>query len=311
MLVRFRFLVVTLWLGFIAVSSVQAGATVVIVSSERSVAYLEAADALVGQLERAGLPPREVLQLTAAELSVAGPLAPKLFVALGAEAAMALAQAELATPVLCTLLPRISFERVLQTSGRKASSQFSALYLDQPFSRQLELARLALPAARRVGVLWGPTSQVQAPALRALALASGLELVEATVARNELLFTGLKTVLEEADLLLAVADPQVYSNNSIQNILLASFRAKVPLMAFSPAYVRAGALLALHVTPTQIGRHAATIASRVLQGKALSATPLYPLEFTVAVNEHVARSFGLTLDADTLSAQLRRREAAP
>lgn len=311
MLVRLRFLVVTLWLGFIAASSVQAGATVVIVSSERSVAYVEAADVLVGQLEHAGLPLQEVLQLTVAEFSAAVRLTPKLFVALGVEAAMALAQAELAAPVLCTLLPRISFERVLQTSGRKASAQFSALYLDQPWSRQLELVRLALPAARRVGVLWGPTSQVQAPALRALAHASGLELVEATVARNELLFTGLKTVLEEADLLLAVADPQVYSSSSIQNILLGSFRAKVPLLAFSPAYVRAGALLALHVTPTQIGRHAATIASSVLQGKALSATPLYPLEFTVAVNEHVARSFGLTLDALTLSAQLRRREATP
>ena len=118
-------------------------------------------------------------------------------------------------------------------------------------------------------------------------------------------------MLEDADLLLAVPDPQLYNSSSIQNILLASFRANVPLMAFSPAYVRAGALLALHVTPTQIGLQAAAIARGVLQGKALSATPLYSQDFSVAVNEHVARSLGLTLEPDALRVRLRRREGAP
>lgn len=305
---RLRFLLFSLWLAVFAGACAHAAVAVVIVSSERSPAYVEAAEALVSELERGGLSRYDMLQFTALEWAAAGPLAPKLFIALGTDAANALAKSELRAPVLSTLLPRSSFERVLRKSGRKSSSQFSALYLDQPLSRQLELIRLALPAARRVGVLWGPESQAQAPALKTLAQASGLDLVEATVERDELLFSSLKNVLEDADLLLAVADPQLYNSSSIQNILLASFRAKVPLVAFSPAYVRAGALLALHVTPTQIGLQAATIARGVLLGKALSAKPIYSLDFSVTVNEHVARSLGLTLDADALRARLRSRE---
>lgn len=311
MMVRLRTLILSLWLGWFAASCASAGATVVIVSSERSTAYVEAAQALIGELERGGLPRPEVLQLTVAEWAVAAPLTPKLFVTLGAEAAQLLAKAEQRSPVLCTLLPRNSFERALRESGRKASAQFSALYLDQPLSRQLELIRLALPDARRVGVLWGPESQGQAATMKALALARGLELMEASVGRDESLFPHLKSVLQETDLLLAVPDPQLYNSSSIQNILLASFRARVPLVAFSPAYARAGALLALHVTPTQTGLQAATIARAVLQGKALSTTPVYSQDFSIAVNEHVARSLGLTLDADALRAQLRRREGAP
>lgn len=311
MLVRLRFLIFSLWLGVFAGACAHAATTVVIVSSERSAAYVEAAEALISELERGGLSRYDVLQLTALELASAGPLTPKLFVALGMEASNALAKAEPRAPVLCTLLPRSSFERVLYGSGRKSSSQFSALYLNQPLSRQLELIRLALPAARRIGVLWGSESQVHATALKALAQAGGLELVEATVGRDESLFTSLKKVLQDADLLLAVADPQLYNSSSIQNILLASFRAKVPMVAFSPAYVRAGALLALYVTPTQIGRQAAAITRGVLQGKALSATPLYSQEFSVAVNEHVARSLGLNLDADALRERLRSREGTP
>jgi len=306
--VRLRCLLFSLWLALFTGACAHATVAVVIVSSERSPAYVEAAEALVSELERGGLSRYDMLQLTALEWTAAGPLAPKLFIALGTDAANALAKSELRAPVLSTLLPRSSFERVLRKSGRKSSSQFSALYLDQPLSRQLELIRLALPAARRIGVLWGAESQTQAPALKTLAQASGLDLIEATVGHDELLFSSLKSVLEDADLLLAVADPQLYNSSSIQNILLASFRAKVPLVAFSPAYVRAGALLALHVTPTQIGQQAATIARGVLQGKALSTNPIYSQDFSVAVNEHVARSLGLTLDADTLRARLRSRE---
>lgn len=309
--VRLRHLIFSIWLAWLVGAFAHAAPTVVIVSSERSAAYVEAAEALVDDLERGGLSRYEMLQVTAAELAAAGPLTPRLFVALGSEAANVLARAEPRAPVLCALLPRSSFERALLASGRKSSSQFSALYLDQPLGRQLELIRLALPAARRVGVLWGPESQAQAPALKALAQARGLELVEATVGGKESLFPGLKRVLEDADLLLAVPDPQVYNSGNIQNILLASFRAKVPLAAFSPAYVRAGALLALHVTPTQIGLQAAAIARGVLQGKMLSATPLYSQDFTVAVNEHVARSLDLTLEPEALRARLRRREGAP
>lgn len=308
MLLPLRLLLFSLWLVLVAGAGAQAATLVVIVSSERSSAYVEAAEALVSELERGGLSRYDMLQLTAQELSAAGPLSPKLFVALGTQAANVLAKADPKAPVLSALLPRSSFERVLLESGRKSSSQFSALYLDQPLSRQLELIRLALPATRRVGVLWGPESQTHAAALKTLAQARGLELVEASVGRGESLFPALKKVLDESDLLLAVADPQVFNSNSIQNILLASFRAKVPLVGFSPAYVRAGALLALHVTPTQIGVQVAVIARGVLQGKALSATPLYALDFSVAVNEHVARSLGLTLDADALRKRLKSRE---
>ena len=311
MLVRLRFLLLSLWLGISAEAAVHAAPSVVIVSSERGAAYVEAAEALVGELERGGLPRQEMLQLTVSEWAGAGPLTPKLFVAIGTDAVNFLAKAELRAPVLGTLLPRNSFERILLASGRKPSSQFSALYLDQPLSRQLELIRIALPNVRRVGVLWGAESQGQAAGLKTLVLARGLELVEATVELNEVLFPRLKAVLEEADVLLAVPDPQLYNGSSIQNILLASLRGRVPLVAFSPAYVRAGAVLALHVTPTQIGLQAAVITRGVLQGKALSATPLYSQDFSVTVNEHVARSLGLTLDADVLRARLRRREGMP
>lgn len=306
-----RLLLLGLWLCAMAGATVRAAPAVVIVSSEVSAAYVEADQALVSELERGGLARSEVQRMTAAEFTAAPPPSAKLFVALGAQAALALARAPPAAPVLCTLLPRSAFERVLQASGRKASAQFSALFLDQPLSRQLALVRFALPGAARLGVLWGPESQALSPTLSALAAVSGFKVVEARIGQNEEIFTGLRRVLGGADVLLAVPDPEVFNANSLQNILLASFRARVPMVAFSPAYVRAGALLALYVTPAQIGQQAAEMARVVLQGKALPALPAYPQGFSVSVNAHVARSLGLDLDAGALSAHLSRREVSP
>lgn len=304
-------LLLGLWLGCFAGGGVQAANPVVIVSSERSAAYTETAQTLIDELERNGVSRRDVLLMASADWPTAAPPLARLYVTLGAAAAAALGKSTLAAPVLCTLLPRSSFEAVLQSSGRKPSAQFSALFLDQPISRQLELIRLALPAVRRVGVLRGSDTPAEAMLLRAVVQARGLQLAEVLVGAGDSLFPAIKEVLEVSDVLLAVPDANVYNSNTVQNILLASFRAKVPMMAFSPSYVRAGALLAVHVTPAQIGLQAATLALGVLQGKGLPETPVYSKEFEISVNEHVARSFGLTLDPDTLRQSLRRREGLP
>ena len=313
MYLRLRCLLLGLWLGFCSgtCAYAQTQAKVVIVSSQRSPAYVEASEALIAELERSGVSRYEMLQITTDELRAGVPLSPQLFIALGATAAGALAKTEFRVPVLCTLLPRSSFERLLSELGRKSSGQFSALYLDQPPSRQLALIRQALPAVRRVGVLWGTESQVQAPALRVQARSHGVDLVEVNVGDRMPIFPALKQVLEDAEVLLALTDAQIYNSNSLQNILLTSFRARVPLVAFSPAYVRAGALMAVHVTPAQLGEQAAVIARGVLlQGKALP-NAAYSTNFSVALNEHVAHSLGLTLEAKTLEAQLHRREGTP
>ena len=305
-----RHLILSLVLGWLAAASVQA-ASIVILSSESSAAYTQASQALIGELERRGVPRNELLSVTLLEWTSATPVGAKLIVTLGAQASEVVAQSAVQIPVLCTLLPLASFERLLRAQGRRASPRFTALYLDQPFDRQLNLIRQALPKAKRLGVLWGPASIAQASALKTQALNRGLTLVSASVDTQNSLFDALQEVLQDADLLLALPDPQVYNSSTVQNILLASFRAKTPVVAFSPSYARAGALLAVYVTPTQIGVQAGTLASAVLLGKELPAAPIPSHDFEVAINEQLAHSLSLRLNAHELREKLLTEEARP
>jgi ABC-type uncharacterized transport system substrate-binding protein len=165
-----------------------------------------------------------------------------------------------------------------------------------------------LPDARRIGVLWGNEARGQVGALQAAALERNMQVVSAQVAPGEPIFPVLQRVLEDSDVLLSVPDPQIYNSASIQNILLTSFRLRVPFAGFSPSYVQAGAAFSVHSSPAMIGRQAAVLARNVLQGRGLPTLPVSPNEFTVTVNVQVARSLGLSLTAASLQERLRQIE---
>ena len=124
------------------------------------------------------------------------------------------------------------------------SRMTTLMVTNQPFGRQLDLLRLALPAVRQIGVLWGPESFSQLPLLAAALQGRRMDLSEGRYTEGQPLIGALRTALTDADVLLAVADANVYNPASVSNILLTSYRAKIPVLAFSPAYVKAGALLA-------------------------------------------------------------------
>ncbi|MCK9215528.1 MAG: hypothetical protein M0P52_13940, partial [Rhodoferax sp.] len=81
--------------------------------------------------------------------------------------------------------------------------------------------------------------------------------------------------------------------------------------AFSPAYVRAGALLAVYSTPPQVGAQAAQWVLDVLANRVLPELALQPLDFEISVNEPVARVLGLSLDVQALTLALKRQEQQP
>lgn len=283
-----------------------------IVRGQTSAPYLDATEALVNGLNRQGVVSNAIGVWSPVELAaLPGPRlsSVKVWVALGTEAATALAQSRINAPVLNALLPRSSFERVLSLSGRKASAWFNVLQLDQPLQRQVTLIRLALPKTRRLGVLWGPDSLPKAAVLRSLASIQGLTLQEARLDEETALFAALKAVLDGSDVLLALADPLVFNSSSLQNILMTTIRAQVPLVAFSPAYVRAGALLAVYSTPPQVGDQAAQWVLSALANRTLPEQVLEPHDFEISVNEQVARVLGLSLDVKALTRALRRQES--
>ena len=257
---------------------------------------------------------RHALAGTEVELKVQLASAPSLqhepasiVVTIGSEAA-ALAAASPShtdTPILQTLLPASAVPA--PTEGR---AQTIAIVLDQPATRLVTLLRLALPQTQTVALIAGPSSELAVDRVRAAAQDAGLKVRQSHIDNSDALFPALQHVLVEPAVLVTIPDAVVFNRYTVQNILLTTFRRRSPVLGFSAAYVRAGALLGLYSTPTQVGEDAADAVLDLIAGRPRPALSP-PQRFEVGVNNTVARALGLELPtAESLMRELRRVEAS-
>jgi putative ABC transport system substrate-binding protein len=295
--------------------AMSSAAQLVVVLSDESASYQE----VVGELRARVAPVREgrirINAVTAQHVASGDATVfagTELVVTVGLSAAQATIahEAMLAAPplTLCLLIPRQSYERLRPspTSGRER--RLSAVFIDQPLSRQLDLIRIALPDKVRVGVILGPSSELLKDEFREKARERALVPKFAEVVEASGVYGALQKVLPESDLLLALPDPVAVNAATAYGLLLTSYRAQVPVIGFSEGMAKAGALLALFSTPSQQGKQGAEIVSRMLAGALDLPAPQYPKYFTVRVNFSVARSLGLRIEEEaTLAAALAAR----
>lgn len=281
--------------------------SIAIVLSDDSVPYQETANSIRAIVEQGAVSGRVSVGL----YSPAGKKAdfsrerPDLIVAVGVRAAQEMAALNLTAPILTTLIPRQAFEKI---SRQRDSRQFSAVFLDQPLTRQMELIRLALPDRSRIGVVLGPESQEVLKAMQSSAREAKFGLAVEKISAAEELLPALQRVLSDSEVLLALPDPLVFNKGTVQSLLLTTYRYQDPVIGFSQAYVKAGALAAVYTTPEQAGRQAGEMLLHALVGKVwLLPPPEYPKYFSVSVNYQVARSLGISVSDETVLYQKLKR----
>lgn len=233
---------------------------------------------------------------------------PRIIVTVGSRAAAEVTAKRLDIPVLSTLLPRETFAQLHREHPEPDRSGISAIFLDQPVSRQIALLAEGLPTWQRLALISGPHTRALADQILVAAEGFGFEVMAAQVMSDRELYSAMQRTLSRPAVLIALPDREIYNSHTIQNILLTSYRQRSPMIGFSPAYVRAGALLAIYSTPNQIGTQAAAVVIQVLRGGPLPP-PRHADHFEVGINPTVARSFGISLDsAASITARIKQRE---
>ena len=170
---------------------------------------------------------------------------------------------------------------------------------DVPVAEQIKLIGEALPRARTIGMLYRSDRPESTAALALLnaALPSGWS-VEA-VAVND--FASVAAAIESItqkriDVVWTIGDQRLYDTAAVRALLLSALRNKIPVWGFSPAFVRAGALIGIGVEPRAQGAQAADLTLRLLNDpKAVTDRAEPPRQFQIAVNLIVAEQLGVKL----------------
>ncbi|QDX80496.1 hypothetical protein B9N43_04050 [Denitratisoma sp. DHT3] len=210
--------------------------------------------------------------------------------------------------VLAVAPTRAAFEELRP----RMSGPVGVIYMDMPPGRFFNLIQTAMPQRTAVGMLAsvgtlvGPQSAPQLGRFEASAAERGLRLVSDKVNSEAEVGPAIERLVRQSSVFLAIPDPLVHTVNTVQPLLLLTYRANVPVIGYSESYLKAGAILALYATPEQIAQQALETILAYRQGKAMPPTQTARY-FTVRINDTVARSLGIALpQATELEERLRQ-----
>lgn len=231
-------------------------------------------------------------------------------ITVGYTAASTVMQAEYNKPVLSLLIPRLTFNLLLnKISDKNKRYLYSSIYIDQPVDRQIRLIKSISPGFRKIGVLYGKNSYSRKQEITQQVTGSGLEINNITVLERTELISETRHLTQNSDLLLAIPDKTIYNRRSIKGILLTTYRNRIPVIGYSSAYVKAGALAAVYSSPENISEQSAEIILKHSSHSYISATRQHPKYFEIAINNKVARSLGIsTLNKNRLLNKLKLAE---
>ncbi len=202
-------------------------------------------------------------------------------------------------PALALLVTRQRFERLWHRLSPAARSRLTAVYIDQPPTRQFLLAVHAFPDRKRLGVLLSRNTQPTLPLLEKLAERTARVLVTRRTDTHDRLIPVMEDLFENTDVYLALPDPNIVNRNTLQPILLTSYRYRIPVVAFSRAYVKAGATAAIYTPLDGLTEETIEILSAMFDAGSKSLPrPHYSGHFRIALNRQVARSLGIPLPTE-------------
>ncbi len=219
-----------------------------------------------------------------------------LIVTIGTKAANLVSRSGTNTPTLYSLIPSNSFNNIRKKSH---SVQTSAIFIDQPISRQLALVKAIMPERIKVGVILGRYSSVSKSSLNTRMHSMKLTPI-ISYATPDNINRVIEGIFKKTNVLLALPDPSIYNKQTVLTILLSSYRHRVPIIGYSAAFVKSGAIAAVYSTPSDIGHHIGDeIGKFVSSSERNLSSPSYPRYFSINVNKSVANSLNILMPSIT------------
>jgi ABC-type uncharacterized transport system substrate-binding protein len=171
-------------------------------------------------------------------------------------------------------------------------------------AKELEILTQVVPQAKRIAVLFNPTTPSLPPAMKAVDVAGqrlGLQLTKVPAQAGED-FDGAFALMarERAEALMVVASP-LFSSHREPLAELAK-KHRLPAMFGSKENVQAGGLISYAADLTDLHRRAATYIDKILKGAKAGELPVEQAsKYEMVINQKTAKAIGLTVPPTLLA----------
>ncbi|MGB2601496.1 MAG: ABC transporter substrate-binding protein [Candidatus Omnitrophota bacterium] len=220
---------------------------------------------------------------------------------IGTEAAVFARKSIKDIPVVFTMVLN-PVESGIVDSLRRPGGNISGVCLNIPIEVQFKVLKRVIPRAKKVGMLYDKRTKSEIVREAELAAAkAGLKLISKPIyAKNEI-SPMLDKIFKEADCLWASVDPMIYNSATARHIILSTLKEKIPFMAFSEHFVKAGALMALECDYYDIGQQTAKVAVELLKGVLPHDMSIkLPRKTKLVINVKTAENIGINIPQNLL-----------
>lgn len=223
---------------------------------------------------------------------------PDLIFAIGNWALQVVVSRPTSVPVVYAMV--LNPTSIVGTDGKNVTGASMNIPVEQP----IRLLKQLGSQIKRIGVIYN-RARTGSLVRRAQVVArdEGLELVTREISSAKDVVAALESFQDGIDALWIVPDETVLSQAVVQQLLLFSYRRKVPVLGLSDRHAQMGALFALSFASGEdIGRQAGELAQAILGGRAAADVPFTNArKLHLTVNLKAAQKLGLEIPPAILS----------
>jgi putative tryptophan/tyrosine transport system substrate-binding protein len=217
---------------------------------------------------------------------------PDLIFAVGSWALQVVVSRATSVPVIYAMV--LNPTSIVGTDGKNITGASMNVPVEQP----IRLLKQLGSQIKRIGVIYN-RARTGSLVRRAQVVAreEGLELVTREISSAKEVVGALESFQDGIDALWIVPDETVLSQAVVQQMLLFSYRRKVPVLGLSDRHAQMGALFALSFASGEdIGRQAGELAEAILGGRAAADVPYTNArKLYLIVNLKAAQKLGLEI----------------
>ncbi len=219
---------------------------------------------------------------------------PDLLYTLGGEATRWASLQTSRIPIVATM--------VLKDDIFKQSANMTGVSLSYSLKTQFHWLKRFFPQKKTVAILYNPNENAATLRnAREVSQQTGFNLIEISVRSPKELPYALEQLANNIEILLAIPDETVMSVNIAKEVLLATFRNKVPLIGLSDNWVKSGAFYALSWDYKDLGQQCADQVQKILDGSPVqTVSPEHPRKITYTINAKIAEQMNMEIPEDLL-----------
>ena len=221
---------------------------------------------------------------------------PDVIYAISTPSAQAVASATTTIPVVFSAVTD-PVEAKLVTSLEKSGNNITGASDVLPYEPQIELIRELIPNVKNVGYVYSPgevNSTVVLKNLKEKLAPFGINVIESPAQKSSDITQAANALVGKVDVIYTPTDNNVI--NAYEALYQVAKSAKIPLIAAETSTVERGAVAALGVNYTDLGKESGKIIARVLKGEKPDTIPVYISQnLDLYVSKKHAAEQGVTL----------------